>query len=596
MATSSGSSRQPLAPELASRVSRGGKEAAVTTGTSQQPRQRHSRRAHKQAQPHRRHQSRRSQEQLQEESHEEGDNDDNDNDIDEDTGLSRGEAALIDARFHRAVDIIQSLPKSGPITTTYEEKLMLYSLYKQATEGPVKVPRPNLLDLLGRAKWDAWKKRESLNKPQAQQAYVETLLGILKGFSDKPEAVQLINELRNFGSSDADEQTDDFESITSSQRSMSPPSTSRRTFHSAVPSNVEQSSLQGDVTPKRRPARQSYDRPTERTTTMYPETEEEEETLSDRSSDDDERHHESRPVYARQYEPRQGSMGLPSLSSSSSRPSPYHHPAQYPAPVSAQLPPHLPPADPRRQQATGYASLPPQRPLNTLRYGTAASAVPSLSTFPPDANIDVHSVHSRQSSGFNHPASSANAPLFPQAGASAGPSASLPTLPSQTTNPAASNVSTARQANLDRALDSIQTSLAAMHERLTQIEHAQMEQNNHQLRSSSTSGLLSNSPVFQLLKLMFNKLLSFLRLKRPSSTSTSTSLGTLLSRALVSILMSIRDLSRDAVALVFLAAAIAALRNARGDWRAVIRSWTRIMAMASGIGWAREGLMLGGGQ
>lgn len=76
-----------------------------------------------------------------------------------------------------------------------------------ATEGPVKVPRPNLLDLLGRAKWDAWKKRESLNKPQAQQAYVETLLGILKGFSDKPEAVQLINELRNFGSSDADEQT-----------------------------------------------------------------------------------------------------------------------------------------------------------------------------------------------------------------------------------------------------------------------------------------------------------------------------------------------------------------------------------------------------
>lgn len=40
-------------------------------------------------------------------------------------------AALTDARFHRAVDIIQSLPKGGPISTTYEEKLMLYSLYKQ---------------------------------------------------------------------------------------------------------------------------------------------------------------------------------------------------------------------------------------------------------------------------------------------------------------------------------------------------------------------------------------------------------------------------------------------------------------------------------
>lgn len=78
--------------------------------------------------------------------------------------------------------------------------------YITATEGPVKIPRPSLLDLLGRAKWDAWKKRESLTKAQAQQAYVDTLLGILKGFSDRREAVELINELRNFGS-ETDEQT-----------------------------------------------------------------------------------------------------------------------------------------------------------------------------------------------------------------------------------------------------------------------------------------------------------------------------------------------------------------------------------------------------
>lgn len=59
------------------------------------------------------------------------DEDIDEEDEDDNDGLSREEAALIDARFHRAVDIIQSLPKSGPITTTYEEKLMLYSLYKQ---------------------------------------------------------------------------------------------------------------------------------------------------------------------------------------------------------------------------------------------------------------------------------------------------------------------------------------------------------------------------------------------------------------------------------------------------------------------------------
>lgn len=379
---------------------------------------------------------------------------------------------------------------------------------------------------------------------------------------------------------------------------MSPPSTSRRTFHSAVPSNVEQTSLQGDVTPKRRPTRQTYEHPAQGRTS-YPETEEEEETVSDHSSDNDEHDQHGRPIDARQYDSRQPQLGVPSTS----RPSPYHHPAQYPAPVSAQLPPHLPPAaDPRRQQATGLHSTIPQRPLNTLRYGTAASAVPSLSAFPPDANVDLQSVHSRQSSGFNNPSSRmAAAQTTGGAGSASGPSASLPNLPSQSASATAANTAsiiTARQANLDRALDSIQTSLAAMHERLTQIEHAQTEQNHHALHSSSSSsGILSNSPVFQLLKLMFNKLLSFLHLKRPSASNTSsTSLGTLLSRALVSILMSIRDLSRDAVAVVFLAAAIAALRNARGDWRAVIRSWTRIMAMASGIGWAREGLMLGGGQ
>lgn len=43
----------------------------------------------------------------------------------------REAAGLIDARFQHAVDIIQSLPKFGNISTTYEEKLMLYSLYKQ---------------------------------------------------------------------------------------------------------------------------------------------------------------------------------------------------------------------------------------------------------------------------------------------------------------------------------------------------------------------------------------------------------------------------------------------------------------------------------
>lgn len=33
---------------------------------------------------------------------------------------------LIDAQFDRAVEIVQGLPKNGPIQTGYEEKLTMY--------------------------------------------------------------------------------------------------------------------------------------------------------------------------------------------------------------------------------------------------------------------------------------------------------------------------------------------------------------------------------------------------------------------------------------------------------------------------------------
>ncbi|PWN50284.1 acyl-CoA-binding protein, partial [Violaceomyces palustris] len=87
-------------------------------------------------------------------------------------------ADVIDALFVRTVDIVQSLPKSGPIQTSYEEKLALYSLYKQATEGDVQSKRPGMLDMLGRAKWDAWAKVRGLPCRDAKQLYVESMLRV----------------------------------------------------------------------------------------------------------------------------------------------------------------------------------------------------------------------------------------------------------------------------------------------------------------------------------------------------------------------------------------------------------------------------------
>ncbi|KAI5122180.1 hypothetical protein M0805_007077 [Coniferiporia weirii] len=106
---------------------------------------------------------------------------------------------LIDAQFDRAVQIVQGLPKTGPIQTGYEEKLAMYSLYKQATVGNVKGARPALWDMLGRAKWDAWAKHKDLDPYEAKWLYVDELLRVLRRYSDKTVAKDLVKELEAYG-------------------------------------------------------------------------------------------------------------------------------------------------------------------------------------------------------------------------------------------------------------------------------------------------------------------------------------------------------------------------------------------------------------
>ena len=58
-------------------------------------------------------------------------------------------------------------------------QLELYGLFKQATVGDATGTRPGMLDIRGRAKFDAWAARRGLSKELAQQEYVtlvDTLL------------------------------------------------------------------------------------------------------------------------------------------------------------------------------------------------------------------------------------------------------------------------------------------------------------------------------------------------------------------------------------------------------------------------------------
>jgi acyl-CoA-binding protein len=59
-----------------------------------------------------------------------------------------------------------------PVTGLGNDTMLeLYALYKQATSGDVTGDRPGMMDLRGRAKYDAWAKKKGTTKEQAMTAY-----------------------------------------------------------------------------------------------------------------------------------------------------------------------------------------------------------------------------------------------------------------------------------------------------------------------------------------------------------------------------------------------------------------------------------------
>jgi len=79
-----------------------------------------------------------------------------------------GKAKTIKDQFADAKARVETL-KTRP---SNEQLLDLYGLFKQATEGDVAGSRPGLLDLKGRAKFDAWTKRKGTSKDEAMKGYV----------------------------------------------------------------------------------------------------------------------------------------------------------------------------------------------------------------------------------------------------------------------------------------------------------------------------------------------------------------------------------------------------------------------------------------
>ena len=60
-----------------------------------------------------------------------------------------------------------------PITGLGNDTMLeLYALYKQSTAGDVNGAKPGMMDLRGRAKYDAWAKHKGMTKDAAMEAYI----------------------------------------------------------------------------------------------------------------------------------------------------------------------------------------------------------------------------------------------------------------------------------------------------------------------------------------------------------------------------------------------------------------------------------------
>lgn len=63
------------------------------------------------------------------------------------------------------------------------ELLELYALFKQGTLGDVQGKRPGMLDVRGRAKFDAWSGKKGMRPEAAQAAYVRLVSELEKKYS-----------------------------------------------------------------------------------------------------------------------------------------------------------------------------------------------------------------------------------------------------------------------------------------------------------------------------------------------------------------------------------------------------------------------------
>ncbi|CAM9973038.1 unnamed protein product [Ascophyllum nodosum] len=68
------------------------------------------------------------------------------------------------------------------------QRLQLYSLFKQATEGDCNDPKPGLIDIVGRAKWSAWNGLRGMEPLNAMEAYLVKVVDLCPNWLEETQS------------------------------------------------------------------------------------------------------------------------------------------------------------------------------------------------------------------------------------------------------------------------------------------------------------------------------------------------------------------------------------------------------------------------
>ena len=95
------------------------------------------------------------------------------------------EEVPIETHFQEASEHMRT---NKSLDLTNDQKGKVYGLYKQATKGKITSSHPSMFDPVGRAKWDAWKKLESLSCEDAKEQYVSLVRSLSPSW--KPSVIE----------------------------------------------------------------------------------------------------------------------------------------------------------------------------------------------------------------------------------------------------------------------------------------------------------------------------------------------------------------------------------------------------------------------